>query len=128
MPRLAIRKLVEYRAPINLALSVLVGLVGLRILPFPVDNPFLVVISFSNPSLYSQLAVTYATLWITTPLVVISLISALATIAILRREDTLDYSDLPEYPTPRDRTDLFLVLGELHHPTRPIRVQSPTWL
>src|SRR5207244_1108997 len=55
-------------------------------------------------------------------------VTALATIAMLRGERAASYTALPPYPDPTTRPDLFLVLGEQHHPTKPMRVPRPTWL
>ena len=35
---------------------------------------------------------------------------------------------LPNYPDPCLRHDLYLVVGELHHPKRPVPVERPRWL
>ena len=35
---------------------------------------------------------------------------------------------LPTYPDPRSRADLFLVVGELHDPRKPVPVETPRWL
>lgn len=122
------RALVEHRAAINLALAGIVGVVGLRAWPFPADNVFLAAIYAEKPWLFHGLAYLYATLWFSTPLIAVSLVSALATIVVLRQEATVSYSKLPDYPDPASRDELFLVLGEQHHPTRPVRVPHPTWL
>jgi hypothetical protein len=123
-----LRALVDYRASINLAIAAAIGTAGISTWPFPANNVFLAVIAHHKPWLFNALALTYATLWFTTPLIGVSLIGALATIAILRRHPTVAYGPLPDYPVPAQREDLFLILGEQHHPTRPIRVARPSWL
>ncbi|MGH9382824.1 MAG: type IV secretory system conjugative DNA transfer family protein [Vicinamibacterales bacterium] len=123
-----LRELVEHRTVINLALAAGIGLAGLQAWPFPADNAFLLAIQAEKPRLFSVLAMTYTMLWITTPLIAVSLISALAMIAVLRRDPTIAYSRLPEYPVAAARNELFLILGEQHHPTRPVRVTHPEWL
>ena len=35
---------------------------------------------------------------------------------------------LPPYPDPSDREDLYLVLGEIHHPTKIVPGSNPQWL
>ena len=35
---------------------------------------------------------------------------------------------LPEYPNPSMRTELFLVVGEVHNPRKPMPAKAPTWL
>lgn len=122
------RALVEHRAAINLALAGVIGALGLRGWPFPADNVFLAAIYAEKPWLFDGLAYLYATLWFSTPLIGISLVSALLTIAVLRQPRTASYSPLPPYPLPADRQEPFLVLGEQQHPTHPIRVPRPNWL
>jgi hypothetical protein len=120
--------LVEHRAAINLALAAVVGVVGLRGWPFPAENVFLAAISVEKPWLFDGLAYLYATLWFSTPLIGISLVSALLTIVVMRQPSSVSYTALPKYPDSSERTEPFLVLGEQHHPTRPVRVSHPTWL
>jgi hypothetical protein len=122
------RAVLEYRAPITLALAGVVGSVGLRAWPFPADNVFLAVLEARNPGLFDGLKYLYATLWFSTPFVALSIVSALVTIVVLRTGRATAYAALPAYPDPARRGDLFLVLGEAHHATRPIRVPRPSWL
>src|SRR5262245_49223786 len=99
------RALVEHRAAINLALAAIVGVLGLRGWPFPADNVFLAAISVEKPWLFDGLAYLYATLWFSTPLIGISLASALLTIVALRQPSTVSYSALPAYPDPAERPE-----------------------
>src|SRR5215468_9892233 len=122
------RGLLEYRAAINLVIAAAVGTVGLRGWPFPADNVFLAVLEARKPWLFDGLAYLYATLWFTTPFVVLSIVSAFATIAVLRCAPATSYQALPKYPNPEQRPEPFLVLGEQHHTTRPFRLSRPGWL
>jgi hypothetical protein len=122
------RVLLEYRGAFNLAVAAIIGTLGQRAWPFPADNVFLAVIDARKPWLFDGLAYLYATLWFSTPFVALSIVTALATIAVLRGERAASYTALPPYPDPTARQDLFLVLGEQHHPTKPVRVPRPTWL
>ena len=122
------RLLLEYRAVFNLAVAAVVGTAGQGAWPFPADNVFLAVIDARKPWLFDGLAYLYATLWFSTPFVALSIVTALATIAVLRGERATAYTALPAYPDPTTRPDLFVVLGEQHHPTKPMPVSRPTWL
>src|SRR5437867_6982069 len=122
------RRALEFRAPINLALAGVVGVVGLYNWPFPADNAFLAAIDARKPWLFEGLAYLYATLWFSTPLIALSVTSALLYVAVMRGEKRVAYGSLPRYPDPSKRAEPFLVLGEQHHPTHPIRVPQPTWL
>lgn len=122
------RAVLEYRAPITLAVAGVVGVVGLHAWPFPVDNVFLAVLEARKPWLFDGLEYLYATLWFSTPFVALSIVSALVTIAVLRAGCATAYAALPAYPDPARRGELFLVLGEAHHATKPVRVPRPSWL
>ena len=122
------RRALEFRAPINLALSGVAGVVGLHRFPFPSDNAFLAAIDARKPWLFEGLAYLYATLWFSTPLIVLSVTTALLYVAVMRLEKGVSYGPLPPYPDPSKRQEPFLVLGEQHHPTRPVRVSQPSWL
>ncbi len=56
------RRALEFRAPINLALAAAVGLVGLHNWPFPADEFFLTVIDARKPWLFEGIAYLHATL------------------------------------------------------------------
>jgi TraM recognition site of TraD and TraG len=122
------RRAFEFRAPINLAVAGAIGVVGLHNWPFPADDAFLAAIEARKPWLFEGLAYLYATLWFSTPLIMLSVTSALLYVAVMRGEKSVTYGPLPRYPDPSTRTEPFLVLGEQHHPTRPVRVPQPTWL
>jgi hypothetical protein len=122
------RRALEFRAPINLALAGVVGVVGLQRFPFPSDNAFLAAIDARKPWLFEGLAYLYATLWFSTPLIVLSVTTALLYVAVMRLEKGVSFGPLPPFPDPGKRQEPFLVLGEQHHPTKPIRISQPSWL
>jgi hypothetical protein len=64
----------------------------------------------------------------TTPYLACSLLLSLVYIFVLRQETAIGIAKLPPYPEPRERTEMFLVLGESHHPKRPVPVEKPSWL
>ena len=119
---------VEHRAVINLAVAAAIGTAGLHAWPFPADNVFLSAVYAHKPLLFDGLAYVYATLWFSTPLLALTIVSALATVVVLRGDRAVSYAALPAYPDPASRPELFLVLGEQHHPTKPIQVHQPSWL
>jgi hypothetical protein len=122
------RAVLDYRGPITLALAGVIGVVGLQRWPFPAENVFLAVMEARKPWLFDGLAYLYATLWFSTPFVALSIVSALATIAVMRCAPGTSFQPLPKYPNPAQRAEPFLVLGEQHHATRPLRVSRPAWL
>ena len=122
------RTLIAYRGALNLAVATVVGTAGVRAYPFPRTNVFLALLETRKPELVQALAYVYATLWFSTPFLVLSLLTALATIAVFRGERSTTFAALPPYPSPTTRRDLFLVLGEQHRGHHPGRAAAPTWL
>lgn len=122
------RTLLQHRAPLNLVLAAVIGSVGVSMWPFPSSNEFLAVVESREPWLFQGLGYLYATLWFTTPFACLSIVAALAYVAVMRYDAPTFFRPLPPYPDPADRTEPFLVLGELHHATQPTRSPQPTWL
>jgi hypothetical protein len=124
----AMRVLIQLRFVISLALSAVVGVLGLHAWPFPIDDPILGLIHAVRPTIYAGFSYAYATVWFTTPLIAISV--CLSSLYIFgTRWDRREASQaLAPYPLPEHREDLFLVLGEQHHPTQPRRAGAPRWL
>ena len=122
------RKVFEYRFVVSLILASVVGVIGGRAWPWPVDNAVLDLISLKSPTLHAGLTYTYATLWITTPF--FAILSALSVLYIFvdRSDRSRRHQSLPPYPAPKQRRDLFLVLGEQHHRTSVKRAAEPQWL
>ena len=120
--------LIAYRFVVSLALSLVVGLVGLHVRPFPADNVLLELIQARQPTLYASLNYTYATLWFSTPFLAISGVSAWLYIFVARTGRRRSLHALPPYPTPETREDLFLVLGEQHRRASVERASDPNWL
>src|SRR5262249_25454554 len=63
-----------------------------------------------------------------TALIVLSVTTALLYVAVMRFEKGVTYGPLPPYPDASRRPEPFLVLGEQHHPTQPVRISQPSWL
>src|SRR5262245_29904366 len=122
------RPMLEFRFVMSLALSAIVGALGLRTWPFPTDDPILGLIHEMRPAVYAGFSYAYAAAWFTTPLIAIS--ACLSSVYIFasewRRRET--HQALPPYPAADRRDDLFLVLGEQHHAATPRRAAAPRWL
>jgi hypothetical protein len=117
-----------YRFVLSLALSAVVGTVGLHLRPFPADNLLLALIGARRPTLYAELSYTYATLWFSTPFLAISGVCAWLYIFVIQTDRRRAQQPLPPYPAPEDREDLFLVLGEQHRRGSAERASEPRWL
>lgn len=122
------RRALEYRVPLNVVVAAAIGIVGLRRWPFPTDDVFLAVIEVRKPWLFEGLAYLYATLWFSTPLIGLSVVTALLYVAVMRSDEGVTFRPLPPYPDPSGRPEPFLVLGEQHYRTHPARAPQPTWL
>ena len=123
-----IRALVAQRLLLSLGCSAVVGTLGLQAYPFPGTHPLLGLIDVHRPGLFAAFAYAYATLWFTTPFLVATVGFSLVYIFVARWDRTPPRRPLPPYPPVAQRTELFVVLGEQHHATRPGRASAPTWL
>ncbi len=63
---------------ISLGLAMLVGGAGLQVWPFPVDHPLLALIAVHRPAVYAAFLYGYATVWFTTPFLVINSVGSFA--------------------------------------------------
>jgi hypothetical protein len=122
------RVLVEYRFVISLALAAIVGAAGLRVWPFPSDHPLLELIAAHRPMVYAGFMYAYATVWFSTPFVLISIIASFTYIFVARADRSVRSLPLPPYPRPEERSELFLILGEQHRRTSSLPAAEPRWL
>ena len=113
-----LRRLIEVRMLMALAIAAGVGTGGLRAFPIGSDQMFLAVIEARHPGAYDALVYGYAALWFSTPFWIASMIASLVTIAFYRTVPTARFRGLPAYPQPETRPAPSLVLGEAHHATR----------
>src|SRR5215211_9240023 len=90
-----LRKIVEARAVVALAMSGGVGLWGLRAYPVSHDDVFLGLIGERAPGMLSVLTYGYATLWFTTPYFAASLLMSLMAIVVYRRAPRVRVRPLP---------------------------------
>ena len=120
-----LRAIVDSRTLLAAAASAVLGAVLLRLYPFPGYAAPLAIIHWRTPWLYRAIAATYATVAFTSPFILLSMVGALAYVFAVRIEPRRRAGRLPAYPPPRARRDLFLVLGEVHHPTKPIPSRHP---
>ena len=116
------------RTGITVAIAVAIGGALRWRLGWPATDPVLLLIAVYEPMLYQALYVAYTTLLFTTPYLVCSVVGSLAYIFVGRIGRPAPAGALPPYPEPGTREALFVVLGEQHHPTRPVPVATPRWL
>jgi hypothetical protein len=123
-----LRAIVDRRTVLAGLASLLLGPVLLRRFPLPADAAPLVLIQWHSPWLFRAMAATYSTLAFTSSFILLSLLGALVYVFVVAPERRRRPGQLPTYPDPEQRDDLFLVLGEVHHPTTPVPSDSPRWL
>ena len=123
-----VRKMVEGRAVVALAVACSVGAWGVHAYPVSRDDAFLGLIAEQAPRALAVLTYGYATLWFTTPYFVASMVMSLVAIVVYRRAPGMRARPLPPYPQPEDRATPALVLGETHHHTASGPSPRPQWL
>ena len=95
------RFLVEYRFVLSLACSAIMGVIGLHTWPFPADNVFLALIQARQPTIYAGFSYTYATVWFSTPFLVLSSGFSFLYIFVARRIGRRRRSRCRRIPHPR---------------------------
>src|SRR6202451_3025693 len=96
--------------------------------PFPDQQIFLRVIAERAPQAFLSFKYIYYALLFTTPYLVCSTVLSGVYIFTLKARRAISPERLPEYPNPSMRTELFLVVGEVHTPRKPVPAKAPTWL
>lgn len=98
------------------------------VMPFPEENPFLRLIALKAPLVSRGAEYSYIAMLFTTPYIAYSLLLSGLYIFTLKARRRIAPASLPPYPEPRERNDLFLVVGEIHNPRRPGPAENPRWL
>jgi hypothetical protein len=96
--------------------------------PFPADDLVLRLIAIRDPAMYRTFVAFYNLFLFTTPFIFYSLVLSGLYVFALRPSRTTTPTPLPVYPDARKRKELYLVLGEIHDPRKPIPAEQPYWL
>src|SRR5260221_14026640 len=88
--------------------------------PFPVGQLFLRVVSIRAPYVFLSFKWLYTAFLFTTPYMLYATILSGLYIFTLRSGSRIPPGRLPCYIDPVKRKDLYLVVGEVHHPRKPI--------
>ena len=126
--RKLMRELIEHRLLLSLGLSATCGLVLQSLYPIDESNRILHLIALERPTIYHNLIRSYTLFLYTTPFLISSILFSLAYVHFYSPDLTLTAGALPAYPEPLARKDLFLVLGEVHHQSKPEPASNPHWL
>jgi hypothetical protein len=97
-------------------------------IPFPADDLMLRLIALRQPIIYEGFRYTYTLFLFSTPYIAFSLILSGLYIFAFRPARQAKPMELAKFPDPRKRTNLCLVLGEVHDPRRPGPAEQPYWL
>lgn len=123
-----VRLLVENRFVLAIGMSVASGMVLHSMFPLNTANPFLRLIELERPPVFHAITWSYGLFLYSTPFLACSMIFSLLYVHLYRTEQELAAGSLPPYPNPRARTDLSLIVGEVHRPLVPIPSPAPQWL
>jgi hypothetical protein len=122
------RPLVEYRVVLSLGLSAACGVVLDSLYPSQDRNPFLQLLALERPAIFHGLVWSYSLFLYTTPFLVLSILFSLAYIHFYEPKPDQIAGQLPAYPDPRHRQELFLIAGEVHRQLKPEPSPAPRWL
>jgi hypothetical protein len=123
-----VRPLVEYRIVLAFGMSLASGIVLNSIFPINAANPFLRLIELERPLVFHAVVWSYGLFLYSTPFIACSMIISLLYVHLYRSEQELTAGSLPPYPNPRTRTELSLIVGEVHRQFIPEPSPTPQWL
>ena len=122
------RRAVESRNLVSFVVSAAVGLYLFRSWPFPAENDLLQMVLIQKPYLFYGIKYGFVAMLFSTPYIAFSILFSFTYIFVMRREEQIGARRLASYLPPETRNDLYLVVGELHHPKRPQPAAAPQWL
>src|SRR5882724_107102 len=96
--------------------------------PFPDANLFLHVMAIRSSSAFLFFKYSYILFLYTTPYIAYSVLLSGVYIFALKATRKIRTGKLPLYPDPAKRTELSLIVGELHHPRTQMPSETPHWL
>ena len=122
------QRVLESRAFLAAILAMGTGVLLFYRHTFPDDQIFLRVIAVRAPEAFLSFKYLYYTFLFTTPYLAYSTLLSGLYIFTLKARRPIEAGRLPLYPDPRTRDDLFLVVGEVHNPRKPVPAKAPYWL
>jgi hypothetical protein len=122
------QRALESRAFVSAILAMATGAFLFYTHPFPQEQIFLRVVAIRAPHAFRSFEYLYATMLFTTPYFVYSTVLSGLYIFTLKAQRRVSPGHLPRYPDPSTRDDLFLVVGEVHNPRKPVPAEAPWWL
>ncbi len=122
------KRTLESRAFVSAILAMAIGTFLFYAHPFPDEQIFLRVIAVRAPQAFLSFKYLYCVLLFTTPYLVCSTVLSGLYIFTLKARQAISPGRLPKYPDPSKRDDLFLVVGEVRNPRKPVPAKAPSWL
>src|SRR5262245_31213678 len=117
----------ENRNFVILSFSLASGVVLLRVLPFPSDDPVLQIILWEKPRIYYAASTVYNVLLFSTPYIIGSVALSLWFVFGVKVRPVRKF-DIRLPPFPEHGDELSVVLGEQHQERRPEPVENPRWV
>jgi TraM recognition site of TraD and TraG len=124
----ALRPVIEYRIVLSLGLSVAAGIVLQAVYPVDESNALLHLLALEKPLISSALMWSYSLFLFSTPFLTISILFSLAYIHLYAPRVNRTAGQLPLYPDPMVRRELFLIAGEIHHQLKAAPSPTPKWI
>jgi hypothetical protein len=122
------RVLVRHRFMLSAGLSTAAGIILRSVVIIPLTNPVCRYAALQRPIIYNAFVWSYGTFLFTTPFLIVSVCFSLLYIHCYEQETPQASGNVPEYPEPQHRHELFLILGELHHQLDGAPAAHPQWL
>jgi hypothetical protein len=122
------RRVLESRLFVSAILAMATGVCLYYLRPFPENQLFLRVIARQAPYAFWSFRFAYNAMLFTTPFFTYSAALSGLYIFTLRPRAPVIAGHLPTYPDPTTRSELFLVVGEIHNPRKPVPAEVPSWL
>src|SRR6266702_111928 len=120
--------LIAHRILVSAGLSAACGIVLNSLYPLHEMNPLLQMIALQRSAIYHGLVGSYMLFQFTTPFLVVSILLSMAYVHFYSPDVNRIAGRLPQYPDPRTRQNLSLVLGEVHDQLTPRPSPAPIWL
>lgn len=96
--------------------------------PFPSDDLLLRLVAVREPFIWEGIRLGYTLFLFTTPYILFSLVFSGLYVLALHPRERVSAIGLPEYSDPKQRDTLFLTLGEVHDPRKPLPTDQPYWV
>jgi TraM recognition site of TraD and TraG len=123
-----IQRLINSKDFLAFLFTALTGMALYFYMPFPEQNVFLQLMALRAPLVFEGVKWSYNVFLFSTPYIVYSILLSGLYIFALKAHRKITAGRLPRYPDARQRQDLFLVVGEVHNPRKPVPAETPRWL